>query len=504
MKAFIQRNLIWVLTAIMTVTFILLFVFQIRLFMKTSDVIKEQFDDTVQSSLFRTIKALEEFEIAQYIDRTLNENTSEARLARDLINDRNNAYINLQSMLTPFRDSIVKPEFRQEYSNNVSIGAVSQAGFERRLQEYVYTHTLIENITARLFNTGSQKDIISRVDTAYLKHQVEADLLSYGIKDKFYMAISNKWMQKPVFIGCEPFEFTTNCYRQQLYPGEYSTNPHYVYVDFIDKRPYYIKQMTMMTPSILLTIVLMVIYVISIIYIVRQRQLTQIKNDFVNNMTHELKTPVSSISLAAQMLNDTSVVKSPVLLERTTKIIKDETKRLVYQVDKILQMSVFEREKATLSFRENDVNNVIKTITDNFSLKVNKLGGEINTYFQAGESLAEIDEMHFSNVIYNLMDNAVKYARETPLIINVGTYNDGHNKIVITIEDNGIGIKREHLKHVFEKFYRVPTGNRHDVKGFGLGLSYVQRIVKLHHGTIKVESEINVGTKFIITIPVIE
>lgn len=504
MEVFNKRNLNWILAISMTVILLLLFCFQMRLFIKMGNIIKDRFDDSVQSGLFQVVRTLEEIEVAKYIDQTLNGNTPEARQARDLINNKNTAYVNLQSILAlPAYDSIVVPEFGINRENDVSIGAVSQAGFERRWQEHVYSQILIENITARIFNGVTKKNIIERVDTAYLKHQLEDAMLSYGIKDKFNIAITDKWMRRPIFVGCEPFEFTTNCYRQQLFPGEHNPEPYYIYVDFEDKQPYVVQHLVIMAPSIVLTIIIVVIYLITMVYVIRQRQLTQIKNDFVNNMTHELKTPVSSISLAAQMLNDSSLVKSPKLLERTTKIIQEETKRLVYQVDKILQMSVYEREKTTLTFRENDVNDIIKTITDNFSLKVNNMGGKINTKFSAVRSMAEIDEMHFGNVIYNLMDNAVKYAREKPLIISVSTYNE-HKSLVITIEDNGMGIKKEHLKHIFEKFYRVPTGNRHDVKGFGLGLSYVRRIVLLHHGTIKVESEPDVGTKFIITIPVIE
>ena len=260
----------------------------------------------------------------------------------------------------------------------------------------------------------------------------------------------------------------------------------------------------MVLPSLLVTLVLLVICVITIIYIFKQRWMYEVKNDFVNNMTHELKTPVSSISLASQMLNDPNVVKSPQMLARISQVIKEETKRLSNQVEKVLQTSVFEKEKTNLVFKEDNVNELIETISKNYSLKLENLGGKLVVNLCAVNAFALLDELHFSNVIYNLMDNAVKYSRtDVPLIITISTWNK-KNRIFISIEDNGIGIKKEYQKHIFDKFYRVPTGNRHDVKGFGLGLAYVKKIVNDHHGSIKVESKLNVGTKFIFDIPNVE
>ncbi len=226
------------------------------------------------------------------------------------------------------------------------------------------------------------------------------------------------------------------------------------------------------------------------------------KNDFINNMTHEFKTPISSISLAAQMLNDGAVRKSPVMLQQISTVINDETKRLRFQVEKVLQMSMFDRQRATLRLQDVDANAAISNIVNTFKLKVEKYGGKISANLDAMDSIVNVDEMHFTNVIFNLLDNAVKYRREDePLSLTVTSQDIPNNKLQITVEDNGIGIKKEDLKKIFEKFYRVSTGNRHDVKGFGLGLAYVKKMIGELGGDITVESEINVGTKFIITIP---
>ena len=193
------------------------------------------------------------------------------------------------------------------------------------------------------------------------------------------------------------------------------------------------------------------------------------------------------------------------MLQHISTVINDETKRLRFQVEKVLQMSMFDRKKATVRLQEVDANATIDNIVHNFKIKVEKYGGKLNAYLDAEDSIVNVDEMHFTNVIYNLLDNAVKYrCEDRPLDIVVTTTNISNSRLEITIADNGIGIKKEHLRKIFEKFYRVPTGNQHDVKGFGLGLAYVYKMIYVLGGTIKAESELNQGTKFIIILPLIK
>jgi signal transduction histidine kinase len=221
-------------------------------------------------------------------------------------------------------------------------------------------------------------------------------------------------------------------------------------------------------------------------------------------MTHEFKTPISTISLAAQMLNDDSVRKSPTMLQHISGVINDETKRLRFQVEKVLQMSMFDKKKGTLRLQDVDANSLISNVVHTFRLKVEKYGGHITASFDANDAIVNVDEMHFTNVIFNLLDNAVKYRNEdVPLELNISTKNVSGDKLRITIADNGIGIKKEDLKKIFEKFYRVSTGNRHDVKGFGLGLAYVYKMLNLMGGSITAESEYGKGTRFIITLPLL-
>ena len=204
------------------------------------------------------------------------------------------------------------------------------------------------------------------------------------------------------------------------------------------------------------------------------------------------------------MLKDPAVGKSPTMFQHISTVINDETKRLRFQVEKVLQMSMFDKQKATLKTKEIDMNELIRGVVNTFTLKVEKYDGKIQSELEATDPFILADEMHITNVIFNLMDNAVKYKKpEEELLLDVRTWNEP-GKLMISIQDNGIGIKKEDLKKIFEKFYRVHTGNLHDVKGFGLGLAYVKKIIHDHKGTIRAESELNVGTKFIIALPLLK
>lgn len=259
-----------------------------------------------------------------------------------------------------------------------------------------------------------------------------------------------------------------------------------------------------MIPALVFTVVLLITFVFSIVVVFRQNRFTEMRNDFVNNMTHELKTPISSISLASQMLNDKSVKKSEQMITHLGGVINDESKRLRFLVERVLQMSMFDRKKSIFNMKELDINELVEGIVNSFSLRVEHTGGHVYMEVEAVESTVYVDEMHFSNVIFNLMDNAVKYRkREEPLNVYLRTWNPSPDKVSISIRDTGMGIKKDNIKKIFERFYRVHTGNRHDVKGFGLGLAYVKKVVEMHKGDIHVDSELGKGTMFTITMDVI-
>jgi signal transduction histidine kinase len=231
----------------------------------------------------------------------------------------------------------------------------------------------------------------------------------------------------------------------------------------------------------------------------KQKRLSLVKNDFVNNMTHELKTPISTISLASQMLKDNSIPAESKNMGHISNIIDDETKRLSCQVEKVLKTALFNKGRIKIKPKELDLHSIIENVVKTFYIQVEQKNGKILKSLNAQNHVARVDEVHFTNIIFNLLDNAVKYSNEAPEITIETKNNNGD--FLIAIEDNGVGIRKKDQNKIFDQFYRVPTGNRHDVKGFGLGLNYVKRMVEQHGGSISLESEYKKGTRFEIIIP---
>ena len=355
----------------------------------------------------------------------------------------------------------------------------------------------IDRIMKDIFN--SDRPIMERINIDSMDSMLVKEFNERGIFHQFYFGIYDS---RGVLVGSNTGYNRANAtviYQKQLFPQDLFIKPNQILVYF-QKRPNFIlASMGMIFPTVIFTALMILTSVITILIIIRQKKLDVIKNDFINNMTHEFKTPISTISLASQMLKDAEVSKTTSTLNHISNVIYNESRRLSFQVEKVLQMAIFEREKAGLMLKEFDINKLIKSVINSFNIKVETINGQIIEKLDANNSIVTVDDVHFTNIIFNLLDNALKYRRETP-IITIETYNN-NDGLVISIEDNGLGISKDNLKHIFEKFYRVPTGNVHNVKGFGLGLTYVKKIIDDHGGEIQVESEVNVGTKFKIFLP---
>ncbi len=288
---------------------------------------------------------------------------------------------------------------------------------------------------------------------------------------------------------------------RKLFPHDLSPHKaYYLSLYFPSERRYLFESIGFMAvSSTILTLIIICTFWLTIYIILRQKKMSEIRNDFVNNMTHELKTPISTISLASQMLSDKEIPMANKNLDHLASVIADESKRLSYQVEKVLQMSIFDKGKMNLRLKEIDANELITTVVRNTLIQIKNKNGTIVKNLDAVEAVILADEVHFTNVLFNLLDNGIKYSKGSP-DITLSTSNRDNN-LVITVADKGIGIPKEHQARIFEQFYRVPTGNVHNVKGFGLGLSYVKKIIEAHNGKIYLESELNKGTTFSIFIP---
>jgi len=253
--------------------------------------------------------------------------------------------------------------------------------------------------------------------------------------------------------------------------------------------------------SILFTLIILAAFYLTVRTVLRQKKLGEIKNDFINNMTHEFKTPIATISLAVDAMRNEKVINDRQKLSYFSGIIKEENQRMNRQVETILKASQLEKQEVDLNMKPVHVHEVIKDVVDNFTLQLEDKKGRVELSLNAPNDLIEADEVHFSNLVNNLVDNAVKYAKDnTPPVIKLITSSNGKN-FTVKIEDNGIGMNRDTVKRIFERFYRAHTGNVHNVKGFGLGLSYVKTVVEAHNGDIKAESTLGKGSSFTIELP---
>ncbi len=254
--------------------------------------------------------------------------------------------------------------------------------------------------------------------------------------------------------------------------------------------------------ALLFTGLILACFIYSVQIILRQKKVSEMKTDFINNMTHEFKTPIATISLAADSITSPMISGKPDKVNRFADIIKQENKRMLSQVEKVLQMAKFDRQKLNLKITELNIHSIIEQAVGNVSLQVEQKNGHVDTLLKAKNPKFMGDQTHISNIIHNLLDNANKYSPKNPSIkVSTRNIKDG---IEVIVEDEGIGMNKEAKKHIFDKFYRVHTGNLHDVKGFGLGLSYVKALVTAHNGTVNVKSELGKGSSFILFFPFLQ
>jgi len=258
----------------------------------------------------------------------------------------------------------------------------------------------------------------------------------------------------------------------------------------------------MIVGAIFFTLMIISAFYITVSALLRQKKLSEIKNDFINNMTHELKTPLATISLAIDALKNEKVIQDREKMDYFNGIIKEENKRMNKHVETILQAAVMDRQEIQLTKQPLQVNGLINEILSNYALQLQEKNGAVELQLNARRDLINADPVHFRNLISNLIDNAVKYSKGN-LLLKISTSNTNRN-VIMRFEDNGIGMSRETVRRIFEKFYRAHTGNIHNVKGFGLGLSYVKTIIDAHNGKIKVDSTLGRGSTFIIEVPLLK
>lgn len=365
------------------------------------------------------------------------------------------------------------------------------------------TMQLLEELFSGYLSFNLRQPIEKRLNKVTLDSLIRLELRDRGINTEFEFAVFNSFDQ-PVIASSDSPEVVTqilqNGYAARLFPNDFFQEMNYLRVFFPNQRVYLIETMwEMLVTAGIFILIIILAFAYTIRTIVWQKKVSEIKNDFINNMTHELKTPISTISLACEALADPDMIKSQKKVDNFVGMIRDENKRLGVLVENVLRSAVLDKGEVIVKPETIDLSVLISEVIHNSQIQASKKQGKIIARLEAGNHEVEGDRIHLTNVIYNLIDNAIKYTPENP-VIEVSTKDKG-SCVVVSVKDNGIGISRENQKKIFDKLYRVPTGNVHNVKGFGLGLSYVKNIIDKHHGKITVNSELKKGSTFNLFIP---
>jgi len=387
-------------------------------------------------------------------------------------------------------------QFKSTIDSIIEYDPSSESSIEK-VEEKTQMVTVVLN---ELLST--ERKLEKRIDERQLRTLLASSLQNQGIDIDFSYGVIDGPQNKLVLTNSSDLqqelmssEFRTNLFTRDIIPAG-----NYLTIYFPDQQTFLIGKIWFsLASSILLVLVIVGIFGYAVYTIITQKKISEIKNDFINNMTHEFKTPISTVALACEALQDEDVKKNDTFSKRYISIIEAENKRLGMQVEKVLQMATLEKKDFKMKLEKLDVHDVIDRALENIHIQIEKREGRIQKQLKAIDKEVIADEVHLTNIIYNLLDNANKYSPEKPEI-SITTKNE-NGGILVQISDKGIGMSKEVLNRIFEKFFRVPTGNLHDVKGFGLGLTYVKTILDALGGTISVRSSIAKGSTFEIYLP---
>ncbi|EEK17152.1 ATPase/histidine kinase/DNA gyrase B/HSP90 domain protein [Porphyromonas uenonis 60-3] len=517
MEKRIISTMIVLLVAIATVTILL----QLRNFKYIADLYNEYFETLAQRALSEVSRSLEQDEVERQLRMLLTQDdvqrlglsddtlqspgVASSAFSSSYMSDGSevwNGYGNAErATCPPWAEARVKGQ-SEEHTKVLQ---------SKLLNTYFYHRSLLDETVLRTILQRNNEPLRQRVSVSFLQRALAHELAQVGITEAFeftlydsdgqavYTTVSDRYehsLRPPLVVRKDLFASSSAYIETES--GELDLP--YIEVTF-PEHSRHIGTLIYTLPSAGTLLVIIVLSVLAVTILLRHKHYLRERKDFVSNMTHELKTPVSSIRLACEMLEDPSLEQSEERRKRITQTMLKEVDRLTLLVDQVLQSSMMERGVLKSYPVELDAHEEIRDLSSAYAMKINSAHGELVLALEAEHHMLMCDRIAFQNVISNVIDNSLKYRKEdTPPIITLTTHSDNAN-LIIDIEDNGIGISRQDRGHIFDQFYRVHTGDRHDVKGFGLGLAYVQRAIQAMGGEVKVFSKLGVGTKMSLRIP---
>lgn len=507
-----KKKYIYILISVVSVAMLGLIVLQIYWINNAVNLKKEEFKRDVRGALYTVSTKLEKIEALARIKNHEKGRRLLMQQAKKLKNQPQS-----DSALVIYEDNGIKYQISEKYNADSSsnwyqksIQSKNNSGntyFELNIGVRGASNqsngktAMVDELVQSLYEINVYRTISERIDKQVLDSLLKTEFLNRGIDTKYQYGVFDYYGKGLILDSLYNAEKIRHSgYFAQLFPNDFVQDPHFLSVYFPHQTGFLLKTMwIMLFVSSLFLITIVGGFTYTVRTIIRQKKLSEIKNDFISNMTHELKTPISTISLACEALGDKDISSNEQVKSNYLSMISQENRRLGLLVESVLKSALWDKGELKLKYMDFNLHETIMDVVENIQIQIEKKNGRIQTEFSAQTPFIKADKVHITNIIYNLIDNANKYSLKNPQI-KVKTENTDKG-VVIYISDNGIGIRKENIAKIFDKFYRVPTGNVHDVKGFGLGLNYVKALVDAHQGQITVDSEYGVGTTFKLFFP---
>lgn len=514
-----KKHKIKIIVAVMATSVTALIALQVYWISNLVKIEEERFERTVNNSLLNVTAKLEKGEAANAVVKKITGGKDDVVVVVKS-GTPHNFNFHFADSLKPFqvksRDSAhqlgfgYKVTYTDDTTKNkkhVEIFESSALPQKTKISNYVWSsqadtlmfqrNQLVQNVVTELVNVNTKKKIEDRLTVKQLDKMISEEFQNSGIDTKYFFAVNKIEGDSLTLIkpGADTISLKKSNFRTLLFPAELFFNPNQLIVYFPDQETYLLGSISgMLGLSIGLILIITAVFYNTLRMFVRQKKLTEIKNDLINNITHEFKTPISTISLACEALKEPDLMKESTSVNRYAAIIKEENERLRMMVENILNAAAMEKESFHLSKDEADIDDIIRKSVEKFEETIKQKNGGIDIIGIPSGIILNADKFHLINIISNLIDNAIKYNENNPEIKIVVRKEPGN--AVIEISDNGIGIDKNHIEKIFGTFYRVPTGNIHNVRGNGIGLSYAKKIIEAHGGSISVKSQPGNGSLF--------
>jgi two-component system phosphate regulon sensor histidine kinase PhoR len=488
---------------------------------------KERFENHINEALHAVVTKIERKATSAKITRRLNlKRTNQSipsiihgsKSGMDQLDTKNHFRLNVLEEITTDSSGVITKKRREKtFAGDSTSKDIFNFGFNFKSKNPFYIHDIdtagsldwfskrkdkSSDVFDELVSVNIYNDYNDKIDTAFIDSLLKVELLDRNIKTKYNYAIldhDNKMLSHIPNKEIEE-ELINSKYKISLALNNIFAEPKQLSVYFPKENKYILKTMWyLLLGSLILIIVIVWAFYFTVKTIFEQKKLSEIKTDFINNMTHELKTPISTISLAVDVLTDKTLKPNEDRMAKYLTAIKDENKRLASLVENVLQTAIIDKGQLKLNLNPIGINQILEQVVNNFAIQFEKRNVQLDLDIMEEDEYIEVDKFHVINAFNNLLDNALKYSKNE-VLIKIKNYKNNEG-IVVEIADNGIGISKENQKRIFENLYRVPTGNIHNVKGFGLGLSYVKAIIEKHQGSVTVTSVIDEGSTFTIFLP---